>query len=215
MHLVNSESVPSQFQTASLPLSLEQSSSRSSPVVMIALLLPLGLALLFPFALVLQHLANDPAARAVLVDRPAAAPQLILALAVLGWIFWWPIACFLRSLGTPGRSITIDGGAVVVAEHGLFGSERWSEPVASYVGIAHNVRTSISGLSHELMLVHRDAERSVLLAVANRIHQRDVDHLAKLLGLAEIPSREAYRLSVMRGVFGPATPQPRLGTARP
>lgn len=215
MHLVNSESVPSQLQTASLPLSLEQSSSRSSPVVMIALLLPLGLALLFPFALVLQHLASDPAARAVLAERPVVAPQLLFALAVLGWLFWWPIACFFRSLVTRGRSITIDRGTVLVAERGLFGSERWSEPVANYAGLAHNVRTSVSGLRHELLLVHRDGERSVLLAVANRIHQCDIDHLANLLGLAEIPSREAYRLSQMRGIFGPATPQPRLGTARP
>jgi signal transduction histidine kinase len=213
MHLVSADTVLSPAHSASLPLTLEQSSSRSSPVVMIAVLLPLGVALLLPFALVLQHLANDPAARAVLADRPEAGIQLLFALGVLGSLLWWPLARFARSL-TSGRSITIDRGAVLVAERGLFGVERWSEPVANYAGVAHHVRTSLSGLRHELMLVHRDPDRAVLLAVANRIHQGEVDRLANILGLAEIPSREAYRLSLMRGIFGPAEPQPRLGVAR-
>lgn len=213
MHLVSVETGPSSGRSDSFPLSLEQSSSRSSPVLMIAMLLPLGLVILLPFGLLLQHLALDPATRAVLAERPEAGIQLLLALAVLGSLLWWPLVHFTRSL-TNRRSITIDRGVVLVAERGLFGVERWSEPVANYAGVAHQVRTSLSGLRHELMLVHRDPTRSVLLAVENSIHQGEVDRVASLLGLAEIPSREAYRLSLMRGIFGPAEPQPRLGAAR-
>jgi len=180
---------------------------------MIAVLLPLGLAILLPFGLVLQHLALDPATRAVLAERPEAGLQLLLALAVLGSLLWWPLVRFAHSL-THGRSIAIDRGMVLVGERGLFGVERWSEPVANYAGVAHQVRTSLSGLRHELVLVHRDPERTVLLAVADRIPQGEVDRAASLLGLAEIPSREAYRLTLLRGIFGPAEPQPRLGVAR-
>jgi hypothetical protein len=173
----------------------------------------LCLALLIPFGLVFQALAGDPAARAVLADHPAAGVQLLLALAVIVWILWWPLGRFVWSL-THARSITIDRRAVTVAERSLFGVETWSEPVASYAGIAHRVRASLSGLSHELVLVHQDPAHSVLLAVANRIPQGEIEQLTGLLGLAEIPSREAYRLTHKRGVFGPAEPQPRLGVAR-
>lgn len=212
MHLVSAETMSAGAQPV-FPLSLEQSSSRSKPVLMIAVLLPLGLALFSPFALVLQHLASDPAARAVLADRPEAGIQLLFAVAVLASLLWWPLVRFVISLFSR-RTITIDRGMVLVAERGLLGTERWSEPVANYAGVAHQVRTSLSGLRHELMLVHRDPARSVLVAVANRIHQGEVDRFAILLGLAEIPSREAYRLSLIRGIFGPAEPQPRLGVAR-
>jgi hypothetical protein len=212
MHLVSSETLTS-THPASFSLSIERSSSRFKPILMIAVLLPLGVALFLPFGLVLQHLALDPATRAVLADRPEAGIQLLLALAVLGSLFWWPLVRFLHAL-THGRSITVDRGAVLVTERTPFGAERWSEPVAHYAGVAHQVRTSLSGVRHELMLVHRDPARSVLLAVADRIDQGEVDRLANVLGLAEIPSREAYRLSPMRGIFGPAEPQPRLGVAR-
>jgi hypothetical protein len=214
MHLVSADTVPSQGLSASFPLSLEQTPSRSSPMLMIVLLLPLSLAILLPFGLVLQHLALDPATRTVLAERPAAGLQLLLALAVLGSLLWWPLVRFAHSLAER-RTITVDRGLVHVTERGLFGVERWSEPVANYAGVAHQVRTSLSGLRHELVLAHHDPDRCVLLAVANRIHQGEVDRVAKLLGLAEIPSREAYRLSLMRGIFGPAEPQPRLGAARP
>jgi hypothetical protein len=62
--------------------------------------------------------------------------------------------------------------------------------------------------------VHPDTARSVLVAVARRIDQEEVDELASLLGVAEIPSSEAHRLSQLRDVLGPAEPHPRLGVAR-
>jgi hypothetical protein len=173
----------------------------------------LGVALLLPFALLAEHLADDPAARAALAGRPQAAVQLTLALAFCTALFGWPLVRLARALAHT-RSIVIDGRSVTVTERGLFAARTWSEPLAGYRGLAHSVRASLSGLRHELILVHKDPALSVLLAVANRISQAEVDRAASVLGLAEIPSREAYRLALIRGMLGPAEPQPRLAAAR-
>jgi hypothetical protein len=180
---------------------------------MIAVVLPIAVALLFPFALVIENLAGNPDARAVIAERPSAAIQLVLAFALLVSLFWWPLARLVRSL-VSWRSITIDRHSVTITERGLFGLQIWSEPLSSYTGLAHHVRASLSGLRHELLLVHPDHAHSVLLAVAPRIAPEQVQEAAKLLGLAEISSREAYRLTLAGGAFGPAEPQPRLGIAR-
>lgn len=197
----------------SLPITLEQTSSRSSPILMIAVLGPLSLALLMPFLLVAQHLAQDPASRAVIAERPQAAIQLLIALAFCGALFGWPLVRLARALGR-GRSIEIDRGTVAVTERSLGGARAWSEPLAKYTGVSHHVRASLSGLRQELTLVHPDPSRSVLLAISDRIPQEEIDRVASLLDVAEIPSPEAYSLALMRGTLGPAGPKPRLGVAR-
>ena len=90
----------------------------------------------------------------------------------------------------------------------------WSEPLAQYAGVAHRVRASLSGLRHELILVHRKPSRSILLDVSQRIAAEDAARVANLLGLAEISSREAFNLDFKGGVLSPAEPQPRLGIVR-
>jgi hypothetical protein len=112
---------------------------------MIALLLPLGLALFLPFGLLVQHLAGDPAVRAAMAERPTAAIQLLLALALLGSLLWWPLLRFVKSL-THTRSIAIDRRTVTVTERGLLDSRTWCEPVVVYIGVAHRVRASLSGV---------------------------------------------------------------------
>jgi hypothetical protein len=196
-----------------LPIRLEQSASRTSPILMIAVLAPIATALLLPFAMLAEHLAADPAVRAIVAERPQSAVLLVLALAFCGTLFGWPLARFILSIGR-ARSIVIGKSAVDVTERGFLGTSDWTEPLAAYAGISHTVRASLSGLRHELMLVHRDPSRSVLLAVAPRIAQQDIDAIANLLNLAEIPSREASSLRLAGGLIGPAEPQPRLDTAR-
>ena len=207
------ESVFAFHSQALLPLSLEQSASRTSPILMIGVLAPVAIALLLPFAVLAEHLAADPAVREIVAERPQSAVLLVMALAFCGTLFGWPLARFIVSVGRT-RSIVIGKATVDVTERGVFGTSSWSEPLAAYGGISHHVRSSLSGLRHELMLVHRDSSRSVLLAVAPRIAQQDIDAMANLLNLAEIPSREASKLRLTGGLIGPAEPQPRLEAAR-
>ena len=80
-----------------------------------------------------------------------------------------------------------------VEEGSPFGSWTWSEPLSAYAGVAHHVRASLSGTRHELILVHPEREKSVLLSVAPRTTQAEVNRVINLLGSFEIPPSALYR----------------------
>jgi hypothetical protein len=196
-----------------LPFRLEQSSARTSPILLIGVLVPVVSAMIWPFALIAEQLAADPAARAFVATRPETVFQLVTAFAFCAALFGWPLANCARALASK-RTITIDGLTVRVVERGLLGTSNWVEPIARYSGIAHRVRASLSGLRHEITLVHPNDNCSVLLAVAPQISQEEFEHLARLLNLAEISSRDAFSVSLTGGLLGPAVPQPRIGAVR-
>lgn len=64
--------------------------------------------------------------------------------------------------------------------------------------VAHHVRTSLSGTRHELILVHPEQEKSILLCVAPRTSQSEVDCVAALIGHKPIPPGELYRFNGLR-----------------
>ena len=68
-------------------------------------------------------------------------------------------------------------------------------PLASFAGVAHHVRASLSGTRHELILVHPDREKSVLLSLAAKVAQAEVDRVAALLGHKEISPGVLYRFT--------------------
>lgn len=170
-------------------------------------------ALLTPFWLIGARLAADPAARAIVAGDPALGLQLGLGLAILLAMFGWPLASLARGALLKGR-ITIDKGVVYGVERGIFGVRDWIEPLAAYSGVRHRVRSSLSGVRHEIWLVHPQHRRCVLLATAPRISDDAVADAARLFGLAEIPSREAVSFASERGFQPYAEPQPRLAEAR-
>lgn len=176
-------------------------------------LLPLLLALLAPFVLVAQHLVLDPAARAVVVERPQALVQIVLGLGFCGVLFGWPLVHFARRLGQ-ARSIAVDERAVAVTERKFGRARSWSEPLSGYAGLSHNIRSSLAGVSHELVLVHPDPARSVLVATRARLSETDVAFAAQVLNVAEIPSRHAARLPFRRGLPAHVAAQTLPGLAR-
>lgn len=167
------------------------------------------MALMAPFWLVVVQLASDPAARAVLAGRPLIGVQLLVGLLVLAWIFGWPLVHLARR-GLDRRRVTIDGTWVRSDAIGLLGKPSWAEPLAHYAGVTHRVRTSLSGVRHELVLVHRRPSRSLVLQSASQIPQDAAGSVARLFALAEIPSREAASFTPLHGYFHIAEPQPQL-----
>jgi hypothetical protein len=109
--------------------------------------------------------------------------------------------------------ITINAGRVHSLESGLLGARAWVEPLSAYVGVAHRVRTSLSGVRHELVLVHQNPSKSLILRSSPQISQEAVETAARLFALAEIPSREAASLAPLHGFYRLAEPQPRLAAA--
>jgi hypothetical protein len=82
-----------------------------------------------------------------------------------------------------------------------------SAPLASYSGVTHRVRASLAGSRHELILVHHEREKSILLSVAPRTSQADVERVAALLGQRQIPPSERYRFN---GLWPRMVTQPLL-----
>lgn len=172
-----------------LPLTLQQTSSKSSPLLMLALALPAAIAVLTPFLLIAAHAAQNTQ---LLVDRPHTSLQLALALVIWALVFGWPIARRTRRMAG-NRAISIIANTVTVRDHGIFNTQTWTEPLSAYCGIAHHVRASLSGTRHELLLIHPNPARSLLLRIADIISQSEIDDTVLLLGCREIAPQVFYR----------------------
>jgi hypothetical protein len=171
-----------------LPLSLEQTASRSSPLLLFALALPAAVAALTPFFLIAHHASQDAS---LLLDRQETSVFLAFALVMWALLFGWPIAGRAIRFGLR-RQVEISGHRITVTDTGLFHTGSWSQPVSSYRGLAHHVRASLSGNRHELILIHPDPAHCVLLRTADRIGQSEIDDLARLLGCREIAPQVFY-----------------------
>lgn len=192
MRLASVETVfPAQLPEQ-LPHRSLQNSSQPASLIKLAIMLPSAIALLVPFLLVAERLANSDAFRASLNARPGAAIQLAIGLAFWTLLFAWPLKRLAESLARM-RTVRIESDRVFVSDSSLFRNQDWQAPLTDYRGVAHNIRTSLSGVRHELVLVHPDRERSVLLAIAPRFAQSEIDRVCNLLLCPEVPSKELYK----------------------
>ncbi len=175
-----------------LPLRISQACSQRSTAFFLALMVPAALAALAAAAALISEAVFAPGARALLQDRPALAIETLGALLFLIYLAVLPTKRLIDRLSMT-REIDIADGAVTVTEGGHFQTRTWSAPLSSYVGIAHHMRASLSGTRHELILVHPEREKSILLSVAPRTSQDEVDRVAQLLAQRQIPPSELYR----------------------
>ncbi len=174
-----------------LPIKFVGTASRGPAITRLLLILPAMAVLFVPLSLVIANAASDGAPFDAISERPLSVVQIILGLVIWCGIFLFPIRDIVIRMGSR-REVSIDQGNIEVADRTPFGQSSWSAPVASYAGIAHHVRTSLSGVRHELILVHPDAAKNVLIAVADRIPQTTLDRAKALLGLPEVPARALY-----------------------
>lgn len=174
-----------------LPIRFTGRSARGPAVTRLLLILPAMAIFFVPLSLVIANAAGDASPLASISERPLSVLQIGLGIAIWCGIFLLPVRDIVMRLGSE-RTVMIDGGRVEVSERTPFGTNRWSAPLSTYAGIAHHVRTSLSGLRHELVLVHADPAKNILLAVADRIPQTKLDRAKQLLGLPEVPARALY-----------------------
>lgn len=193
----------------SLPFHAEQKSSRTAAVIMLMLLVPVLCLVLVPVGLVLAfapHQAWD-----AFVHKPLAAAMLTVGLLAWAALFLVPAKRILQRFGNQ-RRVTVTAERVTVGDQALFGSACWSVPLADFRGIAHHVRATLSGVRHELILVHPVRGRSVLLHSADAVAQATIDRATALFRLPQIPARELYRVtqsSAQSSVIEPL-PEPQL-----
>ena len=196
-------SVPCAPITA-LPLSLTQTPSRSAPVLTLALACPAALAALAPYYLMAAHAAAQNSS--LFVERIEASTLLTLALILWSALFGWPIVRRLTRIGIC-RQIAISSASVDVTERGPFMNRAWTEPLTGYTGLAHHISSSLSGTRHELLLVHPNPARSLLLRAATTIGQNEIDQAARVLGCREIAPQVFYRRNTR------SNPRPFAATA--
>ena len=193
MRLASVETVFPSDLPDQLPVHRLQSSSQSASFLKLAIMLPSAIALLLPFLLVAERLASDELFRASVNARPGAALQLFIGLAFWTLLFAWPLKRLAQSFAST-RVVKISHDRVIATDSGLFRQTQWEAALSEFTGIAHNVRTSLSGVRHELVLVHPRRSQSVLLAIAPRFSQTDIDHVCALLVCPEISPKELYNL---------------------
>ncbi len=192
MAKVQFDQIAPQADFQALPIRFTGTASRSAAIARLLLLVPAMAVLIVPVTLVIAH-ASDASGTplSALSERPLSVAQIVVGVAVWCALFLLPVRNIVMRLGAR-RTVTIADGTVAVCDTSPFGSTSWSAPLATYCGIAHHVRASLSGLRHELILVHEDPAKNVLVAVADRIPQSTLDRAKALLGLPEVPAKALY-----------------------
>jgi hypothetical protein len=192
-----------------LPFHLVQTASRTSPVLMLALALPAALAALTPFWFIAHHAVRDST---LLTERPDTS--VLLAAALIAWalLFGWPIVRRAVRFGRQ-RHVAISADHVTVTEGTGSWAKTWSEPLNAYDGLAHHIRASLSGTRHELILIHPEPMRCLLLRADDKITQAEIDRLATLLGCREIAPQLFYRKRDRAVGARPVMLQPKLAVA--
>lgn len=160
-----------------------------------ALLLVLGiggmLCLLAPIALIaLDALANPHVVNTLSANIGSTAllsTGVILAAALL----LYPLRAGLNRLSGNAK-VRMADGMVHFHGKGLTGPETWRAPLAQFCGVTHHIRATLSGPRHEIILVHADPEKDILLHVAPRHPKEDAVHFAELLGLAQLQPKTLY-----------------------
>lgn len=186
-----------------IPCRLIQSSSQARAATLICLYLPVVVAFAVAPVVVFLHVVLTPSVQDVLTDRPLLATELLTGFAFWLFLLGLPLKRLVERLSVR-RLVQFDDGTVTVSDQVGPNISSWSAPLASYEGLTHHVRASLSGTRHELILVHRNRKKSILVCLSDRITQRDIDRIAVLFGCEEIPPRELYRIRA----FFPDLPKP-------
>lgn len=163
-------------------LVLRQHSPLVSSLLRLSVLASIAVAVLLPQLAMLAAALSNPEARATAALHPFSSLALALALALSLLACLWPLARGIERFNA--RRAVLIGRRTVRAGDVQFGRlSRWQEPISAYVGLAHRVRTSLSGARHELFLVHPSPARSVLLETREHISDSDIAQLSHLLGV--------------------------------
>lgn len=150
------------------------------------------LPLLCGVFLVTTEALSKPDAVSLAFAEPVATLQIVVGLLLMAGLLLVPARRLVARAGS-GGTVQIDSGFVHVAERGLLSSRNFHEPLDAYRGTAHRVRTTISGVRHELVLVHPDARRDVVIALERLGPALTPAGMIALLGLPEIAPGEIAR----------------------
>lgn len=183
------------FQGLPLRISTPNPSGRGS--LRLVLLVPFVSTMIVLLGGVALAAVTEPTSLSVLVERPLATAQIAAGIALWAALLLIPASRAL-SRACVRREVVIADGAVEIVRRTPFTTRRRSVPLTEYQGVAHHVRSSLSGLAHEIVLVHPQSSATVTLLTAERVTQAMLDEAKSLLGLPEIPARAIYERTPAR-----------------
>lgn len=184
---------PSHGAFAAPTLKLSELAPRPAPhdyLRTIGLLAAMSAAVALPGGIMLATV-GEASGLGLLAERPLAALQTGLGLLLCGVLLAAPAIRILSRLFAR-REIVLHGETVEILCHTPVGIRRRQVPISAYQGVAHHVRASLSGLAHEIVLVHPRSELSVVLMSVDRVTQDMMDECKALFGLPEVPARSIY-----------------------
>lgn len=106
----------------------------------------------------------------------------LLAIGLFGWGLVRVMSCHQHQ-----REVSFARTDIHVTDRTGARSTQWCEPISAYRGVAHRVRTSLSGSRHELWLVHADKKKSFPLTIATMLGETEIATRARHLGLNVVP----------------------------
>lgn len=150
------------------------------------------LPLLGGMFLLTSEAMSKPDAVSRALAQPLTTLQIVVGILMLSALLLVPARRLLAGIGRAGI-VEIDGNVVRVAERGFLSARRFREPLDAYRGVAHRIRTSVSGIHHEIVLVHPDARRDVVMVLDGMDPTMTPAAMLARLGLPEITSGELAR----------------------
>ena len=177
--------------TSAVPLHCIDQPSVAGTLIKLAALIPALALALVPLTLLASAGAETVS---VAAEQPIATLSLSIGLMLCMLLAVVPTARLIRRLGY-SRVTTISDGVVIVAEQSWFGARTTKTPLRQFDGIAHLVRTSLSGTWHELQLIERQTGQRVACHRADRLTRETIDSIARQLGLPIIEATDVVQLS--------------------
>lgn len=159
--------------------------------ILVALALAAMVGLLLPIAMIASGAASNPQVIDSLAQHPGSVVLLLTGIVIVVALLLVPLRAGIARLGGNAR-VEMAEGIVTVERQGLLGIERWHAPLAEFCGVTHHIRATLSGHRHEIVLLHPEPGKDVLLHLASRHPQEGAEHFARLLGLGELQPRELY-----------------------
>jgi hypothetical protein len=176
-----------------LPITIRQTNSKLAKLPGLFLMSVLAALVVLPQLGFAIYAFTSADVRQALITHPAVAVELALA-----FVFWiglivWPLRNILIAL-ISDRFVDIRDGQVQVIDRTPFSTSLWQMPLAGFDGVALNTRSSLSGVRQEVVLVHPNRNRSIILAAADRIDGQEFDRLCRALSLPVVPASLLYDL---------------------
>jgi hypothetical protein len=197
MQQQSSEFVVISGEMYQLPITLRRSEPKIAKLPGLLLMATLAALIVVPQVGLAVYAVASPDLRAVLVANPIAAVELAIALIFWAALVCWPLRNIVIAMASD-RIIDIRNGDVMVVDRTPFSTQGWRMPLSTYIGVSVKIRTSLSSVVRDVVLVHPDGSRSVTLATAEQVGQGEILELCRILGLPLL------RPDAATGVSGPS-----------